>query len=198
MSYEHDYFVLKKVDEDKFPNLVPLKESASLRFNRKLPEPGQSLEFHNKWREDNKQAGIKEEIGSILFNGFDVLVNDDIHTALKIESFYNVGFYPSTYIKDDGERLDHYYFLTVVNKIDAWCRTKSIYDADNVAIGNKYYINKIVLDEAVLNNIPLEQRLLFKLDASMLNVTLIHKTLLEKIQVMIDTRIAVPLAEFSG
>jgi hypothetical protein len=31
--------VLKKIDEEIYPSLTPVKEAASIRFNRKMSEP---------------------------------------------------------------------------------------------------------------------------------------------------------------
>lgn len=67
--YDSEYFILKKVDEDIYPNLTPLKETASIRFNRKMPEQGQILKFKNRWKGDNKSEGINEKIDSALFKG---------------------------------------------------------------------------------------------------------------------------------
>jgi len=197
-NYDNEYYVLKKIDDDIYPNLTPLKETASIRFNRRMPEPGHILKFKNRWNDDNKRAGIKEDIGSILFNGVDILVDEEIKEILSTESLHKVGYYPAIYISDEDVWIEDYQFVTILNRIDAWSREKSSYDKENVGINNKYYLSKIVLDQSVLDKIPYEKRQLFKLDSSMVNLTLIHKDLLMKFSDRIDSRIAIPVATYQG
>lgn len=195
-QYDNEYYVLKKIDEDIYPSLTPLKETTSIRFNRKMPEPGQILKFKNRWKDDNETAGINEDIGSVLFNGVDILVDEEIKEILSTESLHKVGYYPAIYISDEDVWIEDYQFVTILNRIDAWSREKSSYDKENVGINNKYYLSKIVLDQSVLDKIPYEKRQLFKLDSSMVNLTLIHKDLLMKFSDRIDSRIAIPVATY--
>mgnify|MGYP003302051561 FL=1 len=197
-QYDNEYYVLKKIDEDIYPSLTPLKETTSIRFNRKMPEPGQILKFKNRWKDDNETAGINEDIGSVLFNGVDILVDEEIKEILSTESLHKVGYYPAIYISDEDVWIEDYQFVTILNRIDAWSREKSSYDKENVGINNKYYLSKIVLDQSVLDEIPYEKRQLFKLDSSMVNLTLIHKDLLMKFSDCIDSRIAIPVATYQG
>ena len=197
-NYDNEYYVLKKIDDDIYPNLTPLKETASIRFNKRMPEPGHILKFKNRWNDDNKRAGIKEDIGSILFNGVDILVDAEIKEILSAESLHKVGYYPAIYISDEDVWIEEYQFVTILNKIDAWSREKSSYDKESVGINNKYYLSKIVLDQSALDEIPYEKRQLFKLDSSMVNLTLIHKDLLMKFSDRIDSRIAIPVATYQG
>ena len=111
---------------------------------------------------------------------------------------HKVGYYPAIYISDEDEWIEDYQFVTILNRIDAWSREKSSYDKENVGINNKYYLSKIVLDQSVLDKIPYEKRQLFKLDSSMVNLTLIHKDLLMKFSDRIDSRIAIPVATYQG
>jgi len=197
-NYDNEYYVLKKIDDDIYPSLTPLKETTSIRFNRKMPEPGQILKFKNRWKDDNETAGINEDIGSVLFNGVDILVDEEIKEILSTESLHKVGYYPAIYISDEDVWIEDYQFVTILNRIDAWSREKSSYDKENVGINNKYYLSKIVLDQSVLDKIPYEKRQLFKLDSSMVNLTLIHKDLLMKFSDRIDSRIAIPVATYQG
>lgn len=197
-NYDNEYYVLKKIDEDIYPSLTPLKETASIRFNRKMPEPGQILKFKNRWKDDNKTAGINEDIGSVLFNGVDILVDEEIQKILSTEDLHKVGYYPAIYISDEDVWIEEYQFVTILNKIDAWSREKSSYEKKNVGINNKYYLSKIVLDQSALDEIPYEKRQLFKLDSSMVNLTLIHKNLLMKFSDRIDSRIVIPVATYKG
>ena len=197
-QYDNEYYVLKKIDEDIYPSLTPLKETTSIRFNRKMPEPGQILKFKNRWKDDNETAGINEDIGSVLFNGVDILVDEEIKEILSTESLHKVGYYPAIYISDEDVWIEDYQGVTILNRSEAWSREKSSYDKENVGINNKYYLSKIVLDQSVLDKIPYEKRQLFKLDSSMVNLTLIHKDLLMKFSDRIDSRIAIPVATYQG
>lgn len=197
-KYNSEYFILKKVEEDAFPNLTPLKDTAGIRFNRRMPEAGQVLKFKNRWREDNIATGIKESIDNVLFNGTDILVDEKIKSILFDCNLHKVGYYPAIYISDNERWLENYNFVTIMNKIDAWSRDLSVYDKDNIGVNGKCYISRIILDSSILDETPYEKRLLFKLDSSMINLTLIHKDLLSKISQEIDDRIAIPLEKYQG
>ena len=174
-----EYYVLDKPDQDGLPELSPDEDTSQVLLKTILPILGKPLKFTNKWRDKYNQRGIKEVIDKILFYASDVLIEDEIYQTLKAHNILDVSYYPAEYVDDSGNLHENFWFMKVLKTRDCWCRKQSDYMDSSPSSTGKYYIEKIVLDENVLNQVPVEQRLIFKLGGSMIAYTLIHKSLVD-------------------
>ena len=175
---QDQYFIIKKPLADEYPNLKVDKTFARTRFKISMPSAeDETLKFTNRWRDDNHRDNITETIEDVLFNGVYFLIRDNLYQKFQEKKLYKTGYYPSVYIDDKDQWHEDYWFVTVLNELDCWCRKKSDYDTKNVFSDGSCSINKIVLDEEIINSIPLEKRKIFKLGKSMPSRILVHESL---------------------
>ena len=175
---QDQYFIIKKPLADEYPNLKVDKAFARTRFKISMPSPEDgTLKFTNMWRDDNHRDNITETIEDVLFNGVYFLIRDNLYQKFHKKKLYKTGYYPAVYIDDQDQWHEDYWFVTVLNELDCWCRKNSDYDAKNVFFDGSCSINKIVLDEEIINSIPLEERKIFKLGKSMPSRILVHESL---------------------
>lgn len=126
--------------------------------------------FRNAYLDKDKKRKVTWPITDVLVVGGDLLVKEYIKN--QICRFDTSGLYmqPSIYINDEGERLDDYWFLTFYKTLDCWDRDRSVVDIfeddeddDLDGIEPTIEVDKFVLDSEVLDEIPENERLLFKM-----------------------------------
>jgi len=122
---------------------------------------------------------ILSPLPKILFDGVDIIVTTDIRRELLRYNISNIFFHPAVYIHDDSEWYEDYWFLTFVESFDCWDRQSSKYmnesfDSDE---DKSYAVTKFSLDENVLDNVPLEKRLLFKMGGDSLAMITCHESI---------------------
>ena len=198
-NLQTEYYVLDKSDQDGLPELSPDEDTSQVLLDTALPTLGKPLKFTNKWRDKYKQRGIKEVFDKILFYASDVLIEDEIYKTLKVRNILDVSYYPAVYVDDLGNLHENFWFMNVLKMRDCWCRKRSDYMDSSPSSTGKYYIEKIVLDENVLNQVPVEQRLIFKLGGSMIAYTLIHKSLVNVfLSVGVNPESFIPIKDYWG
>ena len=183
-KYDDQYYFIEKPQEESLPSLTPdaNTEVRHFRFERQ-PVGSPPLVFINGAAEYNRKRGLKS-IGippGILFEGADLVVRSSIREALLQYDVPNLHMHPAIYIHDDGKWYEDYWFLAFTAAFDCWDRSASVYDKENppVQLGGlelervyTYSLNERLLDEA-----PLEQRLLFKMGGTLDGYIVCHETL---------------------
>ena len=91
------------------------------------------------------------------------VISQKIHDVLEKLNLKDIQMIPATISGKDNEVFENYWFVNVYNRIPAVDRKKSDYSwNDFLEIANP--IKKLVLNEELLNSIPLEDRLVFRLE----------------------------------
>jgi hypothetical protein len=181
MSFDDQYYFIRRpMGDDATPSLKADDDTSMRDYITEAQPLSEPLVFLNSWRKMNVKKQIKEKIRSILFEGTNLLVTGKIRRALLEHEIPHLSMCPSVYIDDRDKWHEDYWFLTFTETFDCWDRKASIYvddpiEGDEVKL---YHAKKFRLDEQLLNGIPLEQRLLFKMGGSMRAFITVHQSML--------------------
>jgi hypothetical protein len=198
-NYNKDYYIINRPDNDALPSLGADKNTATLHYSTTPKKSNSPLVFSNNLSENNRDYGISEEIGPVLFNNNDIIINDNIYTELVGSGIDRVDFSPSIYIDDGGMWHENYWFMVVSDSIDCWSRSKSKYSNTEIKSTGARYIYSFYLDADILDKIPLQERLIFKIDKSALGLIFIHKTIADKLSLLCEGSCDLILvAEYEG
>jgi hypothetical protein len=180
-DYDDDYFILARdSDNDRIPFLTPDTSTAQRRFYYEPIPPGSApLIFYNGYKNEFREGGIKEDIADVLFAGSNFVVRDHIRERLLQYPLPGVTIHPAVYIDDENQWHEDFWFVAFESRFDCWDRVRTDYDRDPMEIaGEEFYsINKYALDEEVLDRTPLENRLLFQMGGTDVDLAFCHKSL---------------------
>jgi hypothetical protein len=181
--FNDDYFFIRKPkNDDQLPFLEPDENTEDRRFRLEMQQPGSApLVFRNSWKEENLRRGIRSLAPAVLFEGDDLVVSTAIRQSLLLADIPDLAMHPAIYIDDQGTWHEDYWFLTFTKWLDCWDRNASTYEQDDppVRLGDfeLYQVYEYSLDPDVLDKIPLQNRLLFKLGGSLDGFIVCHKSL---------------------
>ncbi len=138
------------------------------------------LFFKNGFEEKDRRTGGKRVLTDVLMDGASMMVVDAIRDELKKYNIDYMQLYPAVYIDDNQIWHENYWYLNFYRNIDCWDRKYSIYekfddddfddDDDDNAIVDKYY-----LDVSILDAIPEEKRLLFRMGGASNAYIFVHQ-----------------------
>jgi len=182
-KYDQEYYFIHwpMTDNKDIPSLQSDSATSMRAYDYEVQPTGDApLVFTNSWRERNRKVGVKEYIGDILFEGFNVLVRDRIREALLQYDLPGLQINPAVYIDDQDKWHEDFWFLTFFQRFDCWDRKTSIYTDEPLEGGGMkiYPVEKIHLDASVLDKVPLEKRLLFKMGSTVDGFVTVHQSLL--------------------
>lgn len=181
--YNDDYFFIRKPKNNKLlPFLQPDLDTEGRRFRFEAQAAGYPpLVFFNAWKEQNLKQGVRSLSPAVLFEGDDLVVSTAIREALLQAEIPDLVMHRAIYIDDQEQRHENYWFLTFTKWLDCWDRCTSTYEQDDppVRLGGfeLHQIYEYSLNPDVLDQIPLQQRLLFKLGGSLDGFIVCHKSL---------------------
>lgn len=180
-KHDQEYFiVLLDVDDPTRPFLKPDADSSSRRFLREGPPPGAPpMVFSNAHKKANLRRSIVAETSAILFSGFDLVVTTGIRDKLLDTKVCDLFMHPAVYVDDGDQRHENYWYLTFSNAFDCGDRAKSDYDKGSpIPVGGKiiYEVDSFRLDSNVLDSVPLEDRLVFKMGGVINASVFVHKS----------------------
>jgi hypothetical protein len=169
MTINKDYYVIDRAGGSQYPLLewnqlslifykgkpVTVTEPVKLRLGAPVPKNPVMVDYHSL---------PKPVVGQKIFNVLNPLNIDGTQLL------------PADVEMPDGEKL-RYWLLHVFNKITCLDRDKSICDIDD---GYVMDIERLVLDEDILQNIPVEKRLVFVLKESV-STCLFHKSIMDAV-----------------
>lgn len=180
-NYTQDYFFIEKqADNDHFPSLMPDENTEDRRFRFEKQDMGSPpLIFFNGWKQENLAAKIKDIAADILFDGADIMVKKNIREQLLDKDIPDLHMHPAIYIDDKGAWHEDYWYLTFTSQLDCWDRKKSSYNPEPLVAGGDtlFSVYSYCLDEALLERTPLNNRLLFKMGATIDGLLACHKSI---------------------
>jgi hypothetical protein len=174
------YFIEKPKNSDHLPSLMPDINTENRRFRFEAqPMASPPLVFYNGWKDFNKINGIKDVAASFLFDGLDLLVRSNVREELLNYAVPYLDMHPAIYIDDREKWHENYWYLTFTERFDCWDRIKSIYEDGPVEIGGfkLYSIYTYSLNQEILDEIPLEKRLLFKMGGTLDAFIVCHESI---------------------
>jgi hypothetical protein len=182
-KYDADYFfILKPLDDETLPFLMPDQNTEDRTFRYEAQPMGSPpLVFVNAWREEREKKGITSRTADILFEGDDLVVRNSIRERLLEQDLPGLHMHPAIYIDDNDKWHEDYWYLTFTDRVDCWDRSSSDYEQNRppLRLGGfeLFTVYTYSLDQKVLDQLPIKQRLLFKLGGSTDAFILCHKSL---------------------
>jgi hypothetical protein len=180
-DYDQDYFFIRgDEDNERRPALKPDMNTSERRYAQFPPPPGSApLIFTNAFRDEFLADGVKDEACDILFDGIYFIVRDHIRERLLQLDIPEVFLHPAVYIDDRGNWHEDYWFVGVQNELDCWDREKSTFGKKTVVIGDEtlYNMFSYSLNTKLLDEKPLQDRLLFKMGGTARGLITCHKSI---------------------
>ncbi len=177
MKEDFDYFLIKKTGEFFIPYITLANDgtSDSLFMRKKVENPPTIRFYLNK--------PVPKTLGPVDFMTCPYLIfSDKIASVLNPLNLYKIQLIPGVLIEEKTNEPyqgaeTNYWGLQLYNRIKAVDLEQSIVDID-VGI-NK--LEKLVLDKKILQEIPIEERLVFKLKEDS-SFEFFHKSIVEKVK----------------
>lgn len=185
-AYDSQYYIIHKPKgRDDLPFLSPDENTENRNFNFEKQLVGSPpLVFENGSKEYNTKRDVKsvKVLPDILFSGTDLVIRSHIREKLLNYNFPHMHMHPTVYIHDNGKWHEDYWYMTFTEEFDCWSRENSDYEQDDppIRLGGfeLYQVYNYSLNEELLDKVPLEQRLLFKMGGSLDAFIICHQKLL--------------------
>jgi len=176
--YEYDYYVIDRAEDQAYPLISELDGSIHTseyiyNHNKKRIKKPRQMQFVF-----GKPVPRKPIIGD-YFSQPESIVSARVKRVLESFHLKGVQFVPAVIYGNNNEILDNYYYIHILKQIRAMDMDKSDYkrDANDESF---FYIDSLELDKYILKKIPLEKRLVFKLEEN-LTLNLYHRSVMEAI-----------------
>ena len=171
---DNEYFIICQPREDHkrsdlLPILGPDEDTVDIPYQSEpLPLGHKPLVFTNaaKPMRDRRGSTTTRKLPEILFDGFNPIVRGDVREKLLNLNIPNLALQPSIYIDDWGQWHEDLWYLAFLEDFDHWDRKKSdvggkVWVADEYL----YDVYRVSFDDNVMQQIPLQDRLLFQINA---------------------------------
>ncbi|MWP49540.1 MULTISPECIES: DUF1629 domain-containing protein [unclassified Gilliamella] len=178
---EFEYYVLERDSSNTYPLIMCDEDSEHTEEylydyeDEKIPEP-EVMEFTF-----SEPYFSKPVIGD-YFSQPDSVISEKIKEVLAPMNILGIQLIPATVTSNKGDIYEDYYYVHIYNNIEAMDKENSKYDKGE----RSYFIDKFKLDENHLKDIPLKERLIFKL-AEDLTMMLYHKSVVDAIMAVNPT-----------
>lgn len=163
------YYKVNVAPGNEFPYLKMNKNSRNDLENGYKVGVDSPLKFTNGWRKENKDEGVIERVGEVLFFGSKIIISERIRDNI-IELAGGVGinakFYPAIYINDNDEWCENYWYVDVLSSIDCWDKDRSKFREIEDA-GEFYYdVKEFILSEKELDLEADAGKMIFRLSGN--------------------------------
>jgi len=168
-------------------------ETHALRYGSQYLEAGRAMFFRNTHAEDWRRKGIKENIGDIIFHGYDFMIKKEIRDQLLKYPIQGVQYYPAVYTDIEGNNHYDYFFVNIYEDKD-WCYIeRSQLDhrgQKRLDRGDEPGVESIVLDFHKMLLVPEDERLMFRMGNIDMGEPIIHKKIKDIFEQfnLVDTR----------
>ncbi|WJE08515.1 hypothetical protein [Pseudoalteromonas sp. JC3] len=182
MNYNAAYFIIIPRFNELAMYLKPLKKTARRNFDFERLEWGEEpLFFENAFKDEYQNLGRCCVLPDVSFYATIPILNDSIRNKLKFYNFSNVQLYPTVFIDDNNTYHENLWCMNFWEELDCLDREKSKFSKrameklklDPLADGLSTY--KYSLDSDVLDKIPEEERLIFKMGPDDMGYVFVHQ-----------------------
>ena len=187
--FDDQYFVSIMPFGDDQLYLKPDEKTFNRRYTyKKMDQGGAPLFFENAFKERDIRDGKSHPITSVLMNGSNLLVNNAIRDKLKFKDIQGMQLYPAIYIDDDFKWHEEHWFLNFYEAIDCWDRDTSTIESyddedededDDDPIELDSEVIRYRLDADILDKIPEERRLMFKMGGALKSYIFVHQKVVD-------------------
>jgi hypothetical protein len=171
-NHDKEYFFIRKKDDDSLPSVTADENTVSRNYSFE-PQPGGSAPFmfFDGGADYARKLGIvpSKEIPDILLNGSDLLVRNHIREKLVALDLPGLYIHPAVFIDAYENWHEDYWYLAFPDRFDCWDRNLSDFENDPIELGGfkLYSIYSYSLDAAILEKVPLGERMLFKMGGTL-------------------------------
>jgi len=168
-------------------------ETHALKYGTRHLEAGRAMFFHNSDAEDWRRKGIKENIGDIIFHGYQFMIKKEIRDKLLKYPMQGVQYYPAVYTDIEGNNHYDYFFVNIYDK-KGWCYIERSqldqWAQESIDDGDKPGVESIVLDFHKMLLVPEDERLMFRMGNIDMGEPIIHKKVKDIFEQfnLVDTR----------
>lgn len=177
-NYNEEYFYLQEVETNHYPMMeydydggdsmevydeipLDLSEKRIVCFAKPIPSSPKLADYH--------------------FLGENCpVISERLKNVLESFNLKDVQFLPTIIRDKKGDEHEGYYIIHVVNLIECMDKEKSDWKPSKHNKGEADYIDKLVLDNELIDKVPIEERLVFAAWENSLKV-LYHRSVVEKI-----------------
>ena len=171
-EFNKEYFRIGRVNNNSYP-ILAVSNGGIYERKRNYVENPEPMEYRIK-------GTVPAKVSMVDFHKTPYsVVSQKIHDILAKLNIKGLQLIPATIIGKNDEKFEKYWFLNIYNKISAMDREKSTFDwDDDLSLANP--IEKLVLNEKLLSGIPLEERLIFRLEENKV-FEIYHKSVVDAI-----------------
>ncbi|GGX73035.1 hypothetical protein [Saccharospirillum salsuginis] len=177
-DYNDQYYIslIPAGDEVLFPTLHDRSAKCRYRF-RKYDISQGPIFFENCYREEDRKMGVnRDPLPDILVDSAELIVPPVFKEYLQRFPIYGMQFVHAIYVDDYDKWHDNRWAMNFYERIPAL-------DVDNCEIDwefsnpeeSEYDVVRFSLSESVLNDIPEESRLVFKIGQSCKSYVMVHQ-----------------------
>jgi len=175
-NYNEQYYILFNNFANDPSYLRPLRKTASRNYEyEKLHRSGGPAFFENAFDEEDKKAGDKHPIHDVMDAAGWFLFSHRIYEKMQTFEINNFQFFPAVFIDDDDYYHENYVLTNFYGKLDCLDIDLSVIRSKSPSEEERYKIANFYLSEDILNNIPEEQRLIFKIAKSVNPYIFVHQ-----------------------
>ena len=171
-EFNKEYFVIGRVNNNQHPLLTVTKKGGYEEDEEYVENP-ESMEYR-------LGSPIPKQPKMVDYHSTPCsVVSQKIHDVLEKLNINGLQMISAIITGKDSELYENYWFLNIYNKLAVLDKEKSKYDwNDFLEVANP--IEKLVLSEELLNDIPLEERLIFRLEENT-TFEIFHKSVFDAI-----------------
>lgn len=175
-KYDSDYYVVfPRYDEENVILLKPDKKTIKSGKGQSIITSGRPLFFTNGFVEEFGQGKLEETVTDFMFDTPYPVVNQKVKEYLEKFKIDSLQIYPAVFIDAVNIYHENLWFLNLYSELDCWDRNTSVVDTDDIEPGEEPSIVKFSLNDEVLDRIPEENRLMFKMGGLSEYFIFIHK-----------------------
>lgn len=181
-KYDKEYFFVLRAKNDRIPDLTPdaNTEDRTFRYEQQ-PMGSPPLVFFNGAADYQKKLKISslKIPPSIMLEGSNLMVPSLVREALLKIDIPNLHMHPAVYTHDDKKWYEDYWYMTFTQQFDCWDRKNSTYEDEPLEMAGftMYSVYTYSLNEELLDQIPLEQRLLFEMGSTQDGMIVCHNSI---------------------
>jgi hypothetical protein len=179
---EFEYYIIQRRGDKAYPLVSSDPDSKHTRLYRgdrfskyhgkPIPDP-ETMEFVF-----SKPFPRKAVIGDYFSSSGDSIVSKKIADAMEPMNIKGIQLIPTTVESNKGDIYEGFFYIYIHHYIEAMDKEKSDFELSTSGSG-VYFIDSFRLDENVLKDIPLEERLVFILREGYKN--LFHRSVVDAI-----------------
>lgn len=166
--YDNEYYFIVENNTEGLPAPSPDRNTENRRFRYEEQIPGSApLGFENGLKDFQREQGRRavNRPPRIMLEGSNPMVPLSVRDELIRREIPGLFTHHAYYVHDDGKWFEDYWYLAFGERFDCWDRKSSDYSPDPIELGGftLYSIYKFSLNQKLLDETPIQQRLLFQM-----------------------------------